>query len=601
MSGHGGWPLNVVLNHQLKPFFAGTYFPKKNMPGRIGWVDLVKRMGTAWSKHRDELQAEAEQLTQAVARLSGDAPGALLGAETLDKAYLQLSRRYDEQEGGFGSAPKFPSPHNFNFALRYAHRTDSEEARAMVAHSLAAMRRGGIFDHVGYGFHRYATDQRWLLPHFEKMLYDQAMLAMAYLEMVQVNGDTAMAAVAREIFAYVRRDLTHAEGGFFSAEDADSEGREGKFYLWHPEEIEAVLGTEDARLYMQVYEIRQGGNFHDEASGKRTGENIPHLRRDLESWAAELDLALPDLTAKLESCRARLFDHRERRIHPLKDDKVLTDWNGLMIAAFAFGGRVLDDETLTETARKAAAFVWERLRGEDGLLLKRYRGGEAGLPGHLDDYAFVIWGLLELHQTTLEIPFLARALELTQRVRQRFEDPDNGGFFLTAAGQEDMVVRSKKIYDGAIPSGNSVMAANMLRLARLTGHHELEQRAVAVMTAFSGQLQRHPSASNHLMSVLADLHGATAEVVIVGEPEAADTRAMLAACRGRFLPGTCVLLKTTANGAELARLAPFTAEHRALDGKATAYFCRQRECKRPTTSAAELLQSLNFDEAAGLA
>jgi len=591
MTGTGGWPLSIMLTHDLQPFFAGTYFPKRSVPGRIGMMDLVTRVHHFWTEQRAELIRDAAELTRHVGQMSAVTPGDELDEHTLAEGQRQLAYRYDRVRGGFGTAPKFPTPHHFTFLLRRWKRTGAAAALEMVPNSLAAMRRGGIFDHVGLGFHRYATDRDWLLPHFEKMLYDQALLAMAYLEAGQAAQDPSLHRAARDIFGYVLRDMTAPEGGFFSAEDADSEGVEGKFYLWTPVEVRSLLGEQEGELFCRVYQIREEGNFREEHNGRLSGENIPHLITPLTETAAEMGLSAGELEMRLEKARQTLFAVREARIHPLKDDKILTDWNGLMIAALAMGARILGEPAYAAAARKAMAFVRDKLRLADGRLLKRYRAGNAGLPAHLDDYAFIIWGLLELYRATGERPFLAEALQLTELTWDLFGNEQTGGHFLTARDGEALILRSQKIYDGALPSGNSVMACNLVALAHLTGHTALEARARATMTAFSGQVGPQPSMSTQLLNALDTLVGPAHQVVLVGRRGAEDLEAMRTALDGVFLPNLVVLVKEE-DDPELSELAPFTREHRSLDGRATAYVCSGFSCRQPTTSVSEMMALL---------
>ncbi len=595
MTGHGGWPMTVMLTHDKRPFFAGTYFPRESRGGRIGLIELVHRVGNAWSNQREVLVGEAGRIAEHLAKTTTTMPGRALDLATLRTAYTQLADRFDDEHGGFDSAPKFPTPHNLTFLLRYGLRSGEPRAHEMVAETLRAMRRGGIFDHVGFGFHRYSTDAHWLLPHFEKMLYDQALLAIAYLEASQVCAAPELGLVAREIFTYVLRDMTDANGGFYSAEDADSEGEEGKFYVWKPEEVHAVLGAEEGALFCQVYQIVPGGNFRDEASGHRSDDSIAHLSAELDAVASRLGLPLEALRTRLESARQRLFEHRRARIHPLKDDKILTDWNGLMIAALAMGARILGEPVYGEAAAKAARFILTELRDGDGRLLKRHRAGKSGLVAHLDDYAFMIWGLLELHAASAETQWLEQALQLAACVEAHFNDAHAQAYHFTADDSEQLFMRTATIYDGALPSGNSVMAMNLLRLGKLTGEPRHTERAAAIIAAFSGQVGHYPSMSNHLMAALDFLFGPTSEVVVVGPRGGAETQALLAALGARFSAATVVLAREP-DDESVDRIAPFTAAMTALEGRATAYVCRDFTCARPVHSVAEMLALLTPSE-----
>jgi len=589
MTGSGGWPMTVVMTPEKVPFFAGTYFPKESRYGRIGMLDLLPQLHDAWINRRSQVDEVGAQIRGVLAQMNAGAAGGALSEDVLHLAYGQTAARYDAREGGFGSAPKFPMPHLLSFLLRYHHRTADPKALSMVTHTLTRMRLGGMYDHVGFGFHRYSTDAKWLLPHFEKMLYDQALCALAYLEAYQVGGDPLHAQTAREIIEYVLRDLASPEGGFYSAEDADSEGVEGKFYLWTPEEVIEVLGPDDGGFFNRLFNIVPGGNFEDQATGKRTGESIPHLQDTLDQLVARVGLNAqrtgsgepvpPDVIARVESCRRRLFAAREKRIHPFKDDKVLTDWNGLMIAALARGSVVLKEDRYAAAAVKAADFVWRELRTPEGAFLKRYRQGHASLPGHLNDYAFMLWGLLELYEAQLESRYLQAAVEVADQLLSRFRDVEGGGLFLGAAGGE-LPVRAKEIYDGAIPSGNSVAALHLLRLADLTANPDLRGRGEEILQAFSGALAAHASAHPLAMQALDYALGPTMEVVLAG----GNVDEMSEVVRNRFRPRE-VLLRVDGG---LRGLAPFTEGMIGLDGNATAYVCRNFVCERPVTTPQEL-------------
>ncbi|MHC5077701.1 MAG: thioredoxin domain-containing protein [Planctomycetota bacterium] len=430
MTGSGGWPLTIVMTPDKKAFFAGTYFPKRSVPGRIGMMDLVPRLRDLWRTRKEEICASAEEVLSVAKRSADFTPGEGLAVSDLKRATRQLAARFDEKRGGFGTAPKFPSPHHLLFLLRYWKRTGDSQALHMVERTLQAMGRGGIWDHVGFGFHRYATDADWRVPHFEKMLYDQAGLAMAYTEAFQATQKPAYARTAKEILTYVLRDLKSPEGGFYSAEDADSEGEEGKFYLWKRDEIVALLGKEEGEWVSKALSVREDGNFAEEATGRKTGANILFLSpspSDAEREAGGMDLPFEE---RLEAARRRLYEARERRVHPFKDTKILTDWNGLMIAALAKASQAFGKEEYAKAARDAATFILQTLRGPDGRLLHRYRDGEAGLPAHVDDYAFLIWGLIELAEATFETPFLGRrggGLLLHRRRRGGAPSPGQGG------------------------------------------------------------------------------------------------------------------------------------------------------------------------------
>ena len=589
MTGSGGWPLTIMMTPDKKPFFAGTYIPKETGFGHIGLQDLVPRIKQLWASRKDEVLSSASQITAALQKTTPPPSSEEPGEAMLHRAYEQLSDRFDEKYGGFGVSPKFPTAHNLLFLLRYWKRTNDRKSLDMVEKTLQEMRRGGIFDHIGFGFHRYSTDQRWLVPHFEKMLSDQALLATAYIETFQATGKEEYARTAREIFDYVLRDMTDTGGGFYSAEDADSEGEEGKFYLWSYGEIKHLLAPNEADLFFKVFNIEKNGNFPDESGGR----NIAHVTKSLEKIASELSTAVPELKESLESIRQKLFIYRDKRIHPHKDDKILTDWNSLMIAALAKGGRVLEEPRYTLAAKHAFDFILNNMLTADGGLLHRYRDGEAAIPAYLDDYAFLIYATLELYETTFEAGYLKQALVLNRQLLEHFRDDQNGGFYFTAADSEEILVRQKEIYDGAIPSGNSIAMLNLLRLGRITADSSLEEQAARTSRAFFGNIRQSPSAYTQLMVAVDYALGPSYELVVVGNSRANDTKEMLQAIHRRFMPNKVVIfIPTETSSPEIRRIVPFTREQVSLDGKATAYVCVNYNCRLPTTNIDTLISEL---------
>ncbi len=594
MTGSGGWPMTILMTPDKKPFFAATYIPKGDRFGQSGLTALIPRIKEVWEKRRTEVLESADKVLDALKGMEGAASAGDLQGSDLDSAYGELANRFDKDYGGFGQAPKFPSPHIFLFLLRYWKRTGREDALEMVEKALREMRQGGLYDQVGFGFHRYSTDREWLVPHFEKMLYDQAMLAVAYLETYQATERKEYKQTAEEIFTYVLRDMTAPEGGFYSAEDADSEGVEGKFYVWKEEEIREILEKEDALLISKVFNVKEKGNFLDEASRKHTGANILFQGKSLSETAADMDMPLAVLEERIDSARRKLFEVREERVHPHKDDKILTDWNGLMIAALAKGARVLGDSARAAAAGHAADFILDQMRKPDGRLLHRYREGRAGIPAHLDDYAFFIWGLIELYEATYQVRYLKTALELNRHMLEHFWDEEKGGLFFAADDSEDLIVRKKETYDGAIPSGNGVAMLNLLRLARMTGDAALEDKASKIVRAFSGQIKQMPSAFTQFL-VAADFGiGPSHEVVISGPSGSKETQDMLDSLRKSFHPNMVTLFRPPdSENPEIDDIAPFVREHRPIDGKATAYVCMGHSCNRPTTEVDIMLEMLN--------
>ena len=593
LTGSGGWPLTIIMTPDKEPFYAATYIPKESRLGRIGMVDLIPRARQLWDSDRDRISATSQQIIAGLAKMDARSASNALEANAVDDAFTQLAGRYDATHGGFGSAPKFPSPHNLMFLTRYWRRTGNVQALDMVTRTLRQMRLGGVYDQIGFGFHRYSTDAEWLVPHFEKMLYDQAMLTLAYTEAWLATSNPVFRRTAREIISYVLRDMTSPEGAFYSAEDADSEGEEGLFYLWTPAEVEEILGTEDAAFAAAVWNLSAEGNFADEVKGSRTGRNIPHLAENDAEAAAALHMTSEDFEKRLQQIRTRLFNARETRVHPLKDDKVLTDWNGLMAAAMAYAGRVFGEPGWISAAERSTGFVLGEMRTGKGRLLHRYRDGEASIPAFLDDYVFMTTAMLELYDATFDPKYLERAEKLQQQTIELFWDKDRGGFYFAAADNEALLVRQKEVYDGAIPSGNSMAADNLVRLARLTGNEEYLERANKVFAAFAADASRLPSAHTQLMSALQRASGPSLEVVIAGDSGARDTAALVATVRKIYLPYAAVLVVPSGpSGAAIRRLAPFTESYKPVEGRAAAYVCRDFTCQLPTTDPEKLAELL---------
>jgi|WetSurMetagenome_2_1015567.scaffolds.fasta_scaffold08423_1 uncharacterized protein len=586
MTGRGGWPLTIIMTPDKKPFFAATYIPKSGSRGQAGMMQIIPKIQELWEKNREQLLDSADKIIDFIRRQSlpptgADAPN--LDETALDRGYGALSSIYDPQNGGFGTAPKFPSPHNLFFLLRYWYRTGDQHALQMVEETLKAMRQGGIYDHVGFGFHRYSTDARWLVPHFEKMLYDQALMAIAYIETFQATGKEEYGRTAGEILDYVLRDMTAPEGGFLSAEDADSEGEEGKFYLWTAQELKESLDSEDFRLLIRLFDVHEGGNFEKE-------RNILRLRSSPDDAAAVLKISLPDLRDRMERLRTGLFLTREKREHPLKDDKILTDWNGLMIAALARASQALAGAKASEYERaaiKAADFILQEMMTADGRLLHRYRIG-AGIAAGLDDYAFLIWGLLDLYETVFDARYLKKALELHEAMMEHFWDKeqDQGGLFFSPDDGEDLLLRKKEYYDGAFPSGNSIAMHNLLRLMHLTGRTDLEEMAWKLA---NGAPRTSGFGQSMLLCSLDYALGPTSEVALLGSREDATIAEMLRTMRSRFLPNKSTVL---VHGEEIREIVPFTRSLPQDSGTAAARVCTDHVCSLPVPGPKELMMLL---------
>lgn len=581
-TGSGGWPLSVFIGPDGKPFFAGTYFPKRGRLGMPGFMDIAGRIAGLWRDGRGQLTRISEEITTAIQPKPAEGEGVLPGIDVLERGYRQLARSFDPVWGGFGSAPKFPTPHNLSFLLRRHKREPQANVLQMVEKTLSSMRAGGIFDQVGYGFHRYSVDEKWLVPHFEKMLYDQALLAIAYADAFLVTSKKDYSRVVKEIFEYVIREMKSPEGGFYCAEDADSEGKEGVFYTWTPEQVIKIIGKDAGEIFCRAYGIIPQGNFEE-------GMSIPHLPRSLADLALDLGMKLPDLTGMLENGRKRLFAEREKRIHPHKDDKILVSWNGLMIAALARGAQALGEASFGQLAGEAADFILQSMRSAEGRLYRRYRQGEVAHPGFADDYAFFIWGLLELYETVFDIRYLEQAVRLQEQMSELFGDPAQGGFFFSGRDGEGMLVPEKVIYDGAVPSSNSVAALNLLRLGRMTGDPAFEQQVDRLLKAFSTQVVQLPPAYTHYLQALDFVYGPSREIIIAGDLASSQTREMVQKVHRLFLPHRVLLVKDKKSESELGRIAPYTqALQQPEDEGAAAYVCEKFSCRQPLSDALEL-------------
>lgn len=577
-TGAGGWPLTIVATPDKEPFFAATYLPLKSAPGRIGVMDLARQVKAFWASNRQDAvqaaQSLADQLKALEQSFTPSRPEGSVNVDELRRSALDtLEVRFDPRHGGFGPAPKFPTPPLLAFLLRAHDANPASRALPMLDATLKAMRAGGLWDHVGLGFHRYSTDETWLLPHFEKMLYDQALLASIYLETAQATGDASHADTARNIFTFVQREMTSPQGAFYSGLDADSEGEEGKFYVWTAQEVRDVLGRDDAALFMEAYGFEEAGNYLDEASGRRTGANIPHLPAPLPALAERLGVEPNALEAKLAGLRARLLDHRGQRIRPLTDDKILTDWNGLMIAALAFGSRVLSEPELAERARKAADFILNNLRDERGRLLRRYREGEAAHSGLAADYAFFLLGLTELLQTEAGIGLEAAALGLARELIARHRDAASGAFYTTAEDGEQLIVRKKEFFDGALPSANSAAVLALIRLGRLTEQPDIAAAGRTAATAFSDQLKATPLAGPFMLAALLLEEAGLKTVTINGPSSDPAVQEMLKALASKNLSSM------------LAR--------RSVQGEPEAVVCVSDRCLPPVHDAKGLLEILH--------
>ena len=577
-----GWPLTLFLVPDGKPFYAATYIPKENRFGRLGLLELIPRVKKLWQEERQEILKSAESINAAIISSTIHLPGAEMDASLLDAAFKAYTVNYDAQYGGFGSGTKFPNPNILLYLLRYWKRTGNTQALAMVEQTLSAMRQGGIFDHLGYGFHRYSTDRMWRLPHFEKMLYDQALLITTYIETYQATSKEEYAQTAGEIIDYVLADMTAPEGGFYSAESADSEGEEGKFYLWRAEEINKTLGDREAAIARTFFQVKNEGNYVDPVSGEKTGQNILNIAKDSKQ---------PD---EFEAIRKKLLKTRNQRIRPDRDDKILTDWNGLMIGALAKAAKVLDQPEFGKAAQRSGAFILDNLRSKEGKLLHRWRLGNAGLAGNAADYAFLIWGLLELYEWDFDVRWLAAAHDLTNQLINDFWDQKLGGFYLTAAQKDSFLPRIKESTDSALPSSNSLAMHNLIRLSRLTGKSKFAEKAAKISSIFSSKVKDSAPAYPMLLSALGFALAPSQEIVIVGNPGAADTKKMLKVLRKNYSPNAVVLFKPdNEESPQIIKYAGFVEFMGAINNQATAYVCTNFKCNFPTTDPAKMLENLD--------
>ena len=561
-TGRGGWPMNVFLTPDKRPFFGGTYFPpapRYNMPS---WPQILTSIADAFRDKRDELENSANDMVAELRRLSivDSAPGGL-PTDLLDHAFMSFARTFDSVNGGFGGAPKFPPAMSLEFLLRYHYRTGDDKALSIVTYTLDKMALGGIYDQLGGGFHRYAVDAIWLVPHFEKMLYDNAQLIRVYLHAFQVTGIELFKRIAVETLEYVRREMLDSSGGFFSTQDADSEGEEGKFFVWKPEEIEQILNTDDARTFCAYYDVTKEGNFE--------GHNILNIKN-------------PKIAAPADHIRAGVFKEREKRIKPNRDEKVLTAWNGLMLAAFADAAAVLANEQYLEIAIRNAEFIEAELQ-RDGRLFRTWKEGKAKLNGYLEDYANVADGLVVLYQVSADIKYLAEAKRLADLMITEFWDGENGGFYFTSNDHEELIVRNKDLYDNATPSGNSVAADVLLRLTKLLGDEKYERFAIAVLRLTATQLRRHPQGFGRALSALEFYLGDTKEIAVIGEKGNELEREVL----GRYLPNTVIAISD--DPGRDSELIPLLKGRNCETGDPTAYVCENFVCQRPVSSVDELV------------
>lgn len=575
LTGSGGWPLTIVMTPDQKPFYAGTYLPKSSRYSMPGLIDLLEGVAEKWRSNRESLLRSGNKIARAFSSGPEQEKNARPTKEIIADAYSHFSQSFDRVYGGFGRSPKFPTPHNLMFLLRYSVMEQDAGALAMVEKTLRQMYRGGIFDHIGFGFSRYSTDAEWLIPHFEKMLYDNALLAMAYLETYQVTGREFYRCVAEKTFRYILREMTDENGGFYSAQDADSEGEEGGYYVFTPEETTRLLGEEDGNAFNSFYGITGQGNFE--------GKSIPNLLENEE---------YDKPNERMERLLPKLYQYRLTRARLHKDDKILTSWNALMISALAKAYRILGDGEYLKAARKAMRFLWENLSDGAGGLFVRWRDGEAAGKGNLDDYSFTVWALLELYEADFCASDLEKALQLCQKILSDFLDEETGGFYLTEKGAEQLIFRPKETYDGAVPSGNSVAGYCLQRLAGLTGRADLEEAASRQMEFLTGAAKPYPAGYSFAMIALTGaLYPATEVVAVLNEKDG--KKALCEMMRRKFLPNTVFLVMDEDNREKIIKTAEFAKDYPFREGRSAFYVCRNRACSEPVSTLSELESALS--------
>ncbi|HSR53127.1 MAG TPA: thioredoxin domain-containing protein [Acidobacteriota bacterium] len=598
-TGSGGWPMSIFLTPQGRPFFGGTYYPPEDRPGMPAFSRVLERVREEWAENRQTIVRSAQRISESLrraTRLEADSEWALQ-ADMLEQAFRHYRSSFDEEHGGFGGAPKFPRPSDFAFLMRYHLRRPQSKALSMVSRTLAAMAQGGVQDHLGGGFHRYSTDARWFLPHFEKMLYDQAQLARYYLDASQAGGQPHLAGTARRILDYVLRQMSSPEGGFYSAEDADSplpgnpeQEAEGAFYMWTLEEVEEVLGADEAELFARAYGLERQGNVKADPHGEFGSKNVLYRAVDSKQLARSSALAPSQVEERLAESRRKLLQRRGQRPRPHRDEKILTSWNGLMISALARAHQVLGEERYLQAARRAADLIDAKLCDpSSGRLKRRYLDGDADIEGMLEDYVFLVQGLLDLYEAELDGERLLRALQLTEVQIERFYDARQGGFFNAADHDSRLLFRVKEEYDGALPSPNSTAVSNLLRLYQMTGRKDLEEKALETVRTFHSMLTRAPQAMPRMLASI-DFHlSPVRQVVIAGKRDDPLVRSMLRLVHKDFHPNQIVFL---ADGGQAHTAFSKTQEglqgKKPLDGRATAYVCRDYLCKRPVSDLEQL-------------
>jgi len=588
ITGRGGWPMTVVMTPDKKPFFAGTYFPKESMPryNRTGMLDLVPTLKDLWINKQDSLLNSAQKIVNDLIKANNNRnnkSGIQLNSNVIKNSFKIFSNKFDSNYGGFkGSRNKFPKPHDYSFIAKYFYLTNDKNALNILNKSLYEMKKGGLYDQIGYGFHRYSTDAKWLVPHFEKMLYDQAMIIHAYLDAFLITNDSYYKQTVQEVCTYVLRDMYNENSGFYSAEDADSEGEEGLFYVWKYDEIKKIVTDNEFNFIKDVLNIKENGNAVVE--GNRT--NIPHFSNNWSEIAKKYDDSVENITEYYNNIRKKIFDHRKLRIHPQKDDKILTDWNGLMISALARASVLLDNEEYLHAAKNSADFIINNLIQEDGRLLKRFRNGTSGIDGMIEDYSFFIWGLIELYQSTFDYKYIKIASDLSDYQLNHFWDFENNGFYFTSKKSEKLIVRSKELYDGAIPSGNSVSAYNFIRLGRILSRIDYEKIAYDLTESFAPNLNKYGVGSTMMLQAINFMNGPSFEVIITGDKN----NNIIKYIHNQPQPNKVLIYKSNNKKEELFEY--LNKYPTAISGKTQVYICQNYSCQLPTSDLRKIKELL---------
>ena len=583
MTGHGGWPMTMFLTPDGVPFYGGTYFPPEDRYNMPGFPRVLLSVAEAYRSQPNQVANTATSMLGELRRVGlAETSREMLTSEILDSAYRRIAANYDRAHGGFGGAPKFPPAMTLEFFLHIYHRGHSSEALEMVQHTCRKMAAGGMYDQLGGGFHRYSVDAQWLVPHFEKMLYDNALLSRLYLHLFQVTKDDFVRRIAQETLDYVVREMTDAAGGFYSSQDADSEGVEGKFFVWSRPEIIDALGEHDGGLFCEYFDVTERGNFE--------GRNILHVTASLADAAQRLDVSVDELSKVIDEGRRKLLDIRERRVKPGRDDKVLTAWNGLMLGSFAEGAAILNRTDYRQVAEANASFLLDQMQ-QGELLLRTYKDGQAKLNGYLEDYACFIDGLISLYEATGNLRWIRAAVSLADKMIEQFLDQEAGGFYFTGKEHEQLIVRSKEFLDNATPSGNSIAALSLLRLAVLTGNQDYRRRATDVLRLMANQIRRYPSAFGFALGALDFYLDSPLEIAVVGAASESRLDELVRTVWQTYLPNRVVALCTDSH-AEAAALVPILRERNTLNEQPTAFVCEANTCQNPVHRATDLARQL---------